>query len=99
VAQRRGGTFTEQVVVVGGSDASGPLDSVEIFDPVSGAWSDLPPLVTARSDCGFAQHTDGRLVVGGGHDGVEALYTTEVLMPEPGGGFSAEWVEVSRRPN
>jgi hypothetical protein len=30
---RRGGTFTDQVVVVGGVDDSGPMDSVEIFDP------------------------------------------------------------------
>lgn len=52
---RRGDTFSNQVVVVGGMDDCGALDSVEIFDPVDGTWKDLPPLITARSDCAVAQ--------------------------------------------
>lgn len=52
---RRGETFSDQVVVVGGADDCGALDSVEIFDPVDGTWTDLPPLITARSDCAVAQ--------------------------------------------
>jgi hypothetical protein len=52
---RRGDTFSDQVVVVGGVDDCGALDSVEIFDPVDGTWKDLPPLLTARSDCAVAQ--------------------------------------------
>ena len=52
---RRGDTFSDQVVVVGGMDDCGALDSVEIFDPVDGTWKDLPPLITARSDCALAQ--------------------------------------------
>jgi hypothetical protein len=38
----------------------------------------------------FAQ-ADGRLVVAGGHDGIEALYSTEVLMVESNGEFASEW--------
>ena len=34
---------------------------------------------------------DGRLVVAGGHDGVEALYSTEVLMVESNGEFASKW--------
>eukprot|EP01043_Picozoa_sp_COSAG02_P077939 COSAG02_NODE_17310_length_1013_cov_0.948578_2_plen_120_part_00 len=52
---RRGETFSDQVVVVGGADDCGALNSVEIFDPVDGTWTDLPPLLTARSDCAVAQ--------------------------------------------
>lgn len=52
---RRGDLFSDQVVVVGGMDNCGALASVEIFDPVDGTWEDLPPLLTARSDCAVAQ--------------------------------------------
>ena len=34
---------------------------------------------------------DGSLVVAGGHDGIEALYSTEVLMVESNGEFANEW--------
>ena len=41
---------------------------------------------------------DGSLVVAGGHDGIEALYSTEVLMVESNGEFANEWcVEPSSR--
>ena len=38
----------------------------------------------------FAQ-ADGWLVVAGGHDGIEALYSTEVLMVDSSGEFANEW--------
>jgi hypothetical protein len=36
------------------------------------------------------------LVVAGGHDGVEALYTTEELQVEGDGSFASEWCAPSR---
>ena len=68
---RRGDLFSDQVVVVGGMGDCGALASVEIFDPVDGTWEDLPPLLTARSDCAVAQRvsrvndacTSGRVTV------------------------------------
>lgn len=34
---------------------------------------------------------DGSLVVAGGHDGIEALYSTEILVVESNGKFANEW--------
>lgn len=34
---------------------------------------------------------DGSLIVAGGHDGIEALYSTEVLMVDSNGKFATEW--------
>ena len=36
------------------------------------------------------------MVVAGGHDGVEALYTTEELQVEGDGSFASEWCAPSR---
>ena len=36
------------------------------------------------------------MVVAGGHDGVEALYTTEELQVEGDGSFASEWCVPSR---
>jgi len=70
---------TGQIVVAGGTDAAGPMNSVEMLDVASGdGWQQLPPLAVPRADCAVAQAADGRLVVAGGHDGSEPLSCTEV---------------------
>src|SRR5262249_24850207 len=59
-----------RVLVVGGeTGAREMLGSVEIFDPKSGAWSELAPLSAPRSNHAAVALPDGRvLVVGGGQN-------------------------------
>jgi hypothetical protein len=43
------------------------LDSVEIFDPATGAWATAPPMHEARADPVATLLADGRVLVIGGH--------------------------------
>lgn len=60
--------FQDKIYIVGGHDGQQPLSRADAFDPVSGTWTPLPPLVTPRS--GLALTTDDRSVFafGGGWD-------------------------------
>ncbi|MCT7657441.1 serine/threonine-protein kinase [Mycobacterium deserti] len=53
------------VYVVGGSNGTSDLATVETYDPAADTWAALPELPGRRSDFGVA-YTDGRLVVVGG---------------------------------
>lgn len=72
-----------RVLVAGGVDASGPLDSVEIFDPVAnsgaGAWSVAPSMNVARTDFSLTKMADGRLLsVGGKTTGMTEIDSVEI---------------------
>jgi hypothetical protein len=76
------------VLVAGGVDANGPtghpLNTSQIFDPVSGTWAAGPPLRTPRQEAIAARLPDGRVLVAGGTSATgEALQSTELLGPEP----------------
>ncbi len=70
------GTGDGRVVVIGGypvSDAirehtsMAPSGSVQLYDPVSGAWTDLAPLNVPRARHAAVSLPDGRIVVLGGY--------------------------------
>ena len=72
-----------RVVVIGGCDSAGvPLRSVEIYDPLTEAWSSLPPLHEPRGIFPVAVLLDdGRLLVAGGYNGSLSLQSMELLIP------------------
>ena len=53
------------VYVLGGTNGTSDLATVETYDPAADTWTSLPELPGRRSDFGVA-YTDGRLVVVGG---------------------------------
>jgi serine/threonine protein kinase/N-acetylneuraminic acid mutarotase len=53
------------VYVLGGTNGTADLATVETYDPAADTWTSLPELPGRRSDFGVA-HADGRLVVLGG---------------------------------
>ncbi|HVE47970.1 MAG TPA: SBBP repeat-containing protein [Acidimicrobiales bacterium] len=65
-------SYCGKVVVVGGlvdDEVPGPVDRVEIYDPVSGTWTDESPATFARVSPGAFVQPDGKLVISGGHTG------------------------------
>ncbi|WP_433936177.1 Kelch repeat-containing protein [Sorangium cellulosum] len=71
-----------RVLVVGGEDmVTGEYrESVEIFDPVSGAWRALGP-ITARSSPAAAPLSDGRALITGGSTNEGGFLHAEILDP------------------
>ena len=58
--------FNDELWVIGGRwGGTGALATVEIFDPVSGAWRDGPEMNEARSGFGAAAVGEGIMVAGG----------------------------------
>ncbi|MGZ3418113.1 MAG: Kelch repeat-containing protein [Polyangiales bacterium] len=55
-----------RVVVVGGSDGTSLLDTVDVFDPTKGTWSPGPKLPSGRDAHSAVTLPDGRLLVVGG---------------------------------
>lgn len=64
--------------VVGGSDGSTELATVQAYDPATDSWTTLPEIPGRRSDVGVTI-TDGRLVVVGGLAGGQALKSVVAL--------------------
>jgi hypothetical protein len=55
-----------RIYAVGGRDASGPLATVEAYDPKTNTWSLAPSLTTARSGLGASLGGNGALYAIGG---------------------------------
>lgn len=66
------------VYVLGGSNGTSDLATVETYDPATDTWTSLPELPGRRSDLGVA-YVDGRLVVLGGTSGGQVLKSVVVL--------------------
>ena len=59
-----------RLLVAGGCSADGAtLKMAELWDPLTGAWSDLPPLRHARTRAACCTLPSGRVAVVGGHVG------------------------------
>ena len=56
-------------VLVAGGYRTGKLKTAELWDPATGAWSDLPPMAHARSGAGSCVLPSGRVAVVGGQGG------------------------------
>src|SRR5689334_12086914 len=70
-----------RVLIVGGSDANGPLASVEIFGN-DGTFSNAQPMHAARTGHAATMLTDGRVLVSGGaSSGGNVTNATEIYDP------------------
>jgi hypothetical protein len=85
-AARRGHTATllpsGKVLVAGGQDAV-ELSSVELYDPLTGAWSATGAMSTARVNHTATLLPDGKVLVAGGWN-AGSLATSEIYDPATG---------------
>ncbi|HSB67815.1 MAG TPA: choice-of-anchor tandem repeat GloVer-containing protein, partial [Candidatus Methylomirabilis sp.] len=85
-----------RVLVAGGNNASGALQSAEIFTPASGTWAAVASMTAPR-----AQHTatllpDGRVLVAGGENGNSPLSSAEIFNPGTNGWSAAAGMQTPR---
>lgn len=85
-----------RVLIAGGAigtDGTGAIPSVEIYDPDTGIWSDVGMLSTARHGAAAVPLEDGRVLVAGGVDAAGALLASaELVTPPPLGVTTAAGV-------
>jgi len=73
------------VLVTGGSDATGPLATAEIFDPATGMFTPTGGVMeTARAGHTATLLTNGTVLVTGGSDATGPLATAEIFHPATG---------------
>ena len=68
-----------RILVAGGTSGSSgayPLDSAEIYDPASGAWSATGSMTTSRNVFGMVLLPDHRVLVAGGSQGADHGYAS-----------------------
>jgi len=65
-------TSSGRVLVAGGANGSGPLRSVERYDPGADTWVPLAPMGSGRSGHTATELADGRVLVAGGTTGATA---------------------------
>src|SRR6266404_250654 len=98
--ERRGHTATRlpdgRVLIAGGENSSGVLNSTEIFDPAAGTFSAAGNMNAARADHSAISLSDGRVLIAGGRDGVGAVNTTEIFDPTTGAFASGPAMSVAR---
>ncbi|WPB76924.1 kelch repeat-containing protein [Archangium violaceum] len=72
-----------QVLVAGGyaSGSGSPLDTSEMFDPVTHTWSVVASMVTARTQHSATLLMDGRVLVAGGESRNSSIASAEVFDP------------------
>ena len=58
----------DKIWCIGGSNNTGYLASVDVFDPATGRWEEKPPMLTKRNSLGAA-FVDGSIIAIGGFDG------------------------------
>lgn len=58
-----------KIYIIGGSNWTGALATIDVFDPATATWSTLPSMPTPRFAAGATWGPDGKLYVAGGRDG------------------------------
>ena len=81
--------FDGKIFALGGHDGSSRLKTVEMYDPSSNMWTEMPSMKQRRSDFGATVH-DGKLFAVGGFDGQNVLSSVEYFCPIEG-----DWIESS----
>ena len=89
-----GAVVTGSLVVFGGEgnddDPDGVFGEVEAYDPVAGAWTQLPRMPTPRHGIGAAVIGDVVYIPGGGPvEGFGVTGVHEIFVPEPSIGLLA----------
>ncbi|KAJ1478651.1 hypothetical protein T484DRAFT_1816864 [Baffinella frigidus] len=70
-----------RIWVVGGTDGTNALSSVEAMDPREGAWKEMIPLRKTRAGCACAE-LNGKLVVTSGRQYSDCISTAEFTAEE-----------------
>src|SRR5438552_183950 len=74
--------YDGRILIAGGDDGGAPTASLEVFDPESGVFNLVTPVLTsARTGHGASLLYDGRVLITGGFDGTKALASTNVYDP------------------
>jgi len=72
LVERRGHTATRladaRVLIAGGENGTGTLNTTEIYDPASGTFSAAANMATARADHSATLLADGRVLIAGGRN-------------------------------
>ena len=82
----------DKLIIAGGKDLRGGLDSVEILDCKKGHWNEGPILPQAIFSASMVEHPDGGVVLIGGQSGPTILNTLYYL-PR----LDADWVMMSQQ--
>lgn len=69
-----------KIYAIGGQNSSGALNSVEVYDPTTNAWTTKAPMTFARYSHQIAV-VDGKIYAIGGYDGSSILNSVEVYDP------------------
>ncbi|WP_147333054.1 kelch repeat-containing protein [Archangium gephyra] len=70
------------VLVMGGSNSSGqPLETAEVYDPVSATWRTVGDMSSKRMHLGAVLLNDGRVLAVGGWNGTSLANTAELYDP------------------
>ena len=73
-----------KVLVAGGYNPGGYLDSAELYDPASGTWGATGSLNTARYSHTATLLPNGKVLVAGGINGLGFLSSAELYDPASG---------------
>ncbi|MFN2404596.1 MAG: Ig-like domain repeat protein, partial [Pyrinomonadaceae bacterium] len=98
--ERRGHTATRladgRVLIAGGENASGPLNTAEIYDPVAATFSTSGNMNEARADHSATLLADGRVLIMGGRNAAGGLASTEIFDPVTGAFTSGPTMSAAR---
>ena len=73
-----------QVLMVGGANLDGPLDTAELYNPARGTWTPTGSLTTARSSHTATLLPNGQVLVAGGTGAGGRLASAEFYDPDAG---------------
>jgi hypothetical protein len=85
-----------RVLVIGGENAGGALNSTEIYDPATRSFAYGGNLSGARAGHAAVRLGDGRVLVSGGGNSTGALASTEIFDPATGNFSSGATMAVAR---
>ena len=75
--------FDGKIFALGGHDGTIGLKTVEMYDPNTNMWTEMPSMNHRRSDFG-ATVLEGKLFAVGGFDGQNCLSSVEYFCPIKG---------------